>query len=106
MEFLIKEGDRLPPLEVIVLDEEGFPIDLTGYTSVIFKMWDPRKGASIISSPAEVPDAPNGKVRYSWKSGDTSVPGLYFGEFKVLFGNQQLTFPNFDYIRIRILESI
>lgn len=107
--FHIKEGDLAPPLEVVLRDGEGEPVDLSGIGSVAFHL-APRYGAPaepFIDEPAVVDgDGSAGLVRYDWQEGDTDTPGVYSAEFEVTSAGIPTTFPNTSDIVVHIHRSI
>lgn len=98
--FNISEDARLPDLEIQVLDNET-PVDLTGAT-VAFSM-DNRAGTAKVDAQAgAVVDGPEGIVKYSWASGDTDTPAVYFGQFKITVGGVDYLIPNNDTQRLQV----
>jgi len=81
--FNIKKQDTLPKLAVTLQYNDGTPIDLTG-GSVFFHMGNLQDYSYFYSGTAEITNASNGNVQYSWLgSPDTFVTGNYWGEFRV-----------------------
>lgn len=107
-DFYIKVGNTGPDLQVELLDEDGNPVDITGYTSIKFNMRDKKTGTVKVDAVAagEVTLNP-GVIKYVWKAADTVTAGEYEGEFEVVMGStQKFSFPNKGYIKILISESI
>lgn len=95
--FKIGRGDLLFPLEAILTDARGNPVDLSAASAVRFHMRAKRiddGGTALIDQPASLLDAVNGRVRYDWQTGDTDDKGRYYAEFEVMFAAGPLTFPN------------
>ena len=64
-------------------------------------------GTLKVSSDAIVVDQEAGIVKYEWKSGDTSKEGVHYAEFQVTYEDESVeTFPNKDYIKIRITKEL
>lgn len=84
--FYIKSGDLLPELEILLLDCEGLPLDLTPYLAGQMRIVI----ASCVGGRRIVSDAPvsqksgtlatDGKVVYQWQPGETDEPGDYLLE--------------------------
>ena len=101
----IKKGDRYPLLTATLQTEDGTAIDLTG-GSVVFRM-STQHGKNLVNTAATVVTAASGIVRYDWAAGDTDVVGKFRGEFvATLASGRAVTVPNFEYIDIRIQDSV
>ena len=101
----IKKGDRYPLLTATLQLEDGTALDLTAGT-VIFRM-STQHGKNLVNSAAVVVTAASGLVRYEWAAGDTDVEGKFRGEFvATLASGRDVTCPNFEYIDIRIQDSV
>lgn len=105
-DFHIKQNDTAPSIESVLEDGSGNAIDLTG-ASVRFMMKHPSKDTAKVDSSATITDATNGKVRYSWSSSDTDMEGRFHAEWEVEHSDGTVeSFPNSDYLEIRILDDI
>lgn len=105
--FTFKRGNLLPEFEVVLenLTETGWePADLTGCT-VEFLMSD-LNGTQIIEDACVVITPAEGRVKYSWASGDTDNIGTFQGEFRVTSGSKTRTYPNKGYLKIKIVEDL
>lgn len=102
-DFITKQGDTRNALEAH-LKENGVTIDLTNCT-VNFVMLD---GENIlINRTATVTNATEGIVVINFTESELDNIGEFKGEFKVTFsGGEVETFPNQDYLDIKILKSI
>jgi hypothetical protein len=101
-----KQGDRLPVLEYVALeDEDGQAANLTGATAAVFVF---RKrtsaAATAVSAAATIVNAETGELRYDWAAGDLASAGNYYGEFRVTIGGVDRTFPQRGYIPF-VVES-
>lgn len=102
-DFHLKVGDTLPKYRRTLRGSDGAVQDLTGATSVKFRM---RKmgttGAYKVDAAAVVIDAPNGLVEYAWVAADTDTPGSYHAEWQVFWGANRQTHPNDNHSVIQI----
>lgn len=110
-DFHIKRNDTSPAIQSQLEDESGNAVDLTGYNEVGFHMKHPESDSVKVdadtSSGVSVTDAVNGKVEYDWSSSDTDSEGRYHAEWEVEYSDGSVeTFPNSDYIEVRILEDL
>lgn len=108
-DFYIKEGDTSPNIRVQLLDDDGTPAQLTQSSQVNFKMKAVGGQSFKIDSAATVTDVGNAHVRYAWTGGDTDSTGYYNAVFEVDYngdGNYDETFPNNQYIVVKIDEPL
>lgn len=77
--YYIKQGDRLPKLQMTLLDDEGNPIDLTNVETIQLFIAPCVGGRRIVDGQtmAVVGDASSGVVDYGWNNGDTDKAGEY-----------------------------
>lgn len=105
-DFWIRQGDTAPQLEVTCQDDNGNAVDLSGATAVQFHLAD-KQYAEKVSASGSIKDAAAGKVVYAWSDGDTDEAGEFYGEFQVTHADGSIqTFPNREYIRIRIEREL
>lgn len=106
--FSIKEGDTLPALRATLLDKDGNAVDLTAATAVQFRYELQGQFNTDVTKVATIVTAVDGIVEYQWVTGDTDIPGEYFGEFIVSFGTDKQTFPSGkdDFIEFCIADSL
>jgi hypothetical protein len=117
--FYLKKNDTRPVLEVVLLDPDGTPHDLTGYTAI--KLWIKLNDGTVISRPmSPVGDLTTGRVRYAWQDTDWDTGGLIAGpeppykpsddehtmEYEVVTATSRTTFPNDDWDILRILPDL
>jgi len=77
-EIQLVQGDTKPDLLATLKDSvSGDPIDLSDVDSVRFQMREASDRRYTVNANADIPDAPNGKVSYSWAADDLSRPGTY-----------------------------
>ena len=107
-QFFLKENDTGKPIEGILRDGFGAPVDITGAT-VVFHMRLAPAGAVKVTggSMGAVGSATNGRVKYSFSASDVDTPGTYEGEVQATFSNGLIrTFPERGYISVEIEDDI
>lgn len=106
-DYFLKKGDTEPAFFRELSDVDDSVVNLTGATAR-FLMRKRGESASVIDAEADIGADPTlGIVSYSWAEGDTDEPGDYDAEFEVTFdGGGVQTFPNADYLHIRILGDL
>lgn len=107
-DFYIKEGDTSPEIQAQLLEDDGSPVDLTG-SAVSFKMKEVGGDSLAVDASATIDDESEGRVSYSWSSGDTDAAGYYNAVFAVDYGStgsDDETFPNSQYIVVRVDEGL
>ena len=106
MAFKIKTNDTSPKLTVDLEDASGAAVALSGATAR-FHMKKYGATSLKIDAAADITDADNGRVEYSWTSGDTDTAGTYYGEIEITYGDATVeTFPNSGYFTIIIQEDL
>lgn len=105
-DFVIKQNDTFPAIEVEVKKPNGRPYDLTNVLLAKFILRG-SDGITIFNKDAVVIDEENGIIQYIWDAEDTAEAGNFEGEFKLVFtdGNV-LTVPNSEYIDVKIVDDI
>jgi hypothetical protein len=86
--FYIRQTALQPHLFVQVLQADDVtPVDLTTMTSAVFRMRTMQPATSLVvnNQPMIVINPKLGELRYEWQTGDTGVPGRYFGEVQCNF---------------------
>lgn len=123
MDFFIKQNSTLPllryPLTKIIRDKFDISDDMLENVAVTFSMVHKINGvyaiANVSGSLEVIPDEELAykpwkyNLVYKFKEFQTSVPGMFYGEFKLDFlGNNcgKLTLPNDEKINITIQKSI
>ena len=107
----LKTGDTEPDLVVTLYKDNGNPIDLsTGTPTVEFALAEANDSDPTISDDTDgnvlISNASNGEVSYSWQAGDTDTKGTYEGEFRVVDGSNQTSFPNRGTFNVHIEEGL
>lgn len=108
VDFYIKKGDTSPPLKAQLKEDDGSTVDLTG-ANVSFRMRKVGSDTVKVDSSANIDNAVEGKVSYVWSKGDTDTQGYYNVVFGVDYdnsGNVDETFPNFQYITVKVDEQL
>lgn len=101
----IKQGD-LFPFQYVLTYDDNTPIDLTGATVTITTVLDEASSPTVDAAACVVTDAENGKINYTWQSGETDVTGMYRIEFVITFnGGSTLTVPSGDILWLLIVAS-
>lgn len=109
MTFTITQGDTAPPIQSTLTDT-GVPVDLRNASNVFFHVED-KFNRSVISDDltgrVSYVDKTLGKVKYVWKSENTSDVGKYTAEWEVLYDDgKRETFPSDRKIEIEIVGGI
>lgn len=106
-DFTIKSGDTAPALTATLYDGTT-PLNLTG-ASVTLRMRAVGFALPVLDDVPAVIVAPpeDGKVSYSWQTGDTDEPGDFEVEWTVTFaGGAVQTFPTAGYTEVQIEPSL
>jgi hypothetical protein len=84
-------GELPLPLDYQFLDADGVPIDLTGFSVVLFQWGTYVRGQFVdpVSETAIVGDAPTGVVTYAWDGDEFLTTGPHAGQFWVNDGTTQ-----------------
>lgn len=108
VDFFIKQGDTKPSLVATLVDEDEQALDLSAAIAVKFYMiLSAESTPKVNGSAATIVLAEGGIVHYDWSINDTNTPGDYDAEFEVEWSDgTKTTFPNFRFLKIRILKSI
>lgn len=102
MAFDVKQGSTRPYLRM-TLEENGVAVNLTGITSVVFRMRITGATAYKVNAAAVVVDALNGVVEYRWMAANTDTAGTYNGEFVVTFADASVgIWPSNGYITVEV----
>ncbi|HHX27920.1 MAG TPA: BppU family phage baseplate upper protein [Firmicutes bacterium] len=83
--YHVRCGDT-KPLEVVLTDERGRPLNLTGAT-INFMLKKPG-ATSLIERPVQVTAADKGEVLIPREASDFDAPGHYFAAFEVGYPDQ------------------
>lgn len=106
-DFSMKQNDRLPSFDVVVMTGLKEIVDLTDFSTPTFHMWNKRTREVIVDAAATIVSATGGLLRYSWAAADTDIPGLYEAEFGLVYtGSLPMTIPNDGYYLIEITPEI
>ena len=105
----LKTGDTEPDLVVTLYKDNGNPIDLST-AEVEFALAEANESTLVVDDDTtgnvNIDDDVNGVVSYSWQAGDTDAKGTYEGEFRVVDGSDQTSFPNRGTFNVHIEEGL
>lgn len=108
VDFWIKESNRLASLEFDILNEDGTAVDLTGVTTLAYRLWSTEPGTTDLTPIAASVTAPvpaNGHVIVAWAVGDLDEPGRYYGRCDIVFSSgRPLAVPTVGYHQIMVDE--
>ena len=93
--FYLKEKDPFT--------NEMSSLDLSGASSINFRMRREGESTLSVSGTCVVSDASNGVCYYSFKEGDLSRTGSYKAEVEVVFSNKRITYTG---LRIEVVEEL
>ncbi|MBU1173288.1 MAG: hypothetical protein KKD44_27290, partial [Proteobacteria bacterium] len=84
-------GDRKPSLVHTLKDTAGTVIDLNAVSNAFFRMTNMKTDIVALNDvTATISDATAGIVTYNWAAGDTSVPGMYAGDWKLIYDTGEI----------------
>lgn len=110
VDFFIKQNDRLPEIESILLDGNGDVVAIPDGVTVRFIMlsFDDDPGDTpLVDAEATVVDGDAGHVKYQWQDGDTDEAGVYRAEWELQYSGVRLgTWPNNRYMKIKITADL
>ncbi len=103
--FYLKKGDRLPSIEVQLLDSEQQPIDVS--TAVVTFRMRIKGGTTLKASGTctQPNGGADGVVRFAWGASDTDTAGTYNAEFSCNFSSSIQTVPSSGYVTV-VIEDI
>ena len=105
--WYVKKDDTRPHLDVILTDDQLRPLDVSN-SAVTFTMRDASSGdVTVDAARCLFLNPSEGAVRHRWTAAQTSMSGLYEGEFRVEDDSGRVqTFPSDGFISIIIVDSI
>ena len=101
----LKVGDTAPKFRAELLDDNGDPVDLSGFTAD-FRIRLPDADTTKIDGGMTVSNTSDGIVEYEWSSGDTDEAGLFIAEIETTDGTDTTTYPSVGYFNIHITENL
>jgi hypothetical protein len=104
-DFVVRKGDRLPPIVATLKDSEGVAVNLTGAT-VVFHLRPTRGGTVKVNAAATVTSAAGGVVTYEWAAADTDTAGTFYAEYEVNWGGLKQSFPNPGFVKVTITDEL
>jgi hypothetical protein len=104
----LKRGDTYPFLRATLTDGEDDPINLTGST---VRMTLRTKGVTpttvVDDVVVDIIDATGGRVEYEWQAADTASATAFDGEFKITWGDGEVTFvPTTGFFEITVNPNL
>lgn len=102
---VLKVGDTGPNLRLKLLDDEGNPVNLTGFTATL-RVRLPSADSLKVDAAMTIFDAERGIVEYDWTSADTDETGLYTAEVETTDGTDTISYPSDTYFRVHIIEDL
>jgi hypothetical protein len=112
MTFIIKQNDTRPAyvatLKEDVGTEDEAAVDLTNADTIRFlARLSSETGVLNIDGVADIDDAVNGVISYTWAEGDTALAGDYDVEIEVTWTDGGVeTFPNEGYASMTITDDL
>ena len=102
----VKQGDRRPAATA-TLSRGTALVDLQTAIGVTFKARERSSNTMAIEGAATLVDAENGDIEYRYAAGDTDVPGTYYCEWEVTWGDGTTeTFPTMGFDVLVIFGDI
>lgn len=100
-----KAGDLEPSFIATVKSADGTVPDLTNATAVALKA-KLTTGATTITRAGTFEDRVNGKVKFTWQSGDLATVGIYDMEIEVTWPTSRpSTHPNDTYVPLVVVRK-
>jgi hypothetical protein len=109
----LKTGDQEPDLLVQLIKDNRVPKDLSNVQDIEVHIKEANSNPDTIpidsnlAGAVSIKAATDGKVSYSWQSGDTDTAATMVGEFVVIdLNGEQATYPNDGTFKVYIEEGI
>jgi len=103
---VLKVGDTGPELRLRLIDENGDPVNITGFTQTFNAKKSDADTNAVDAGSMTILDAETGLVEYDWQDGDTDEAGVYEAEVKSTDGTDTISYPNDHFFRINIMEDL
>lgn len=85
------QNDKLFSKTFTVVDKKGEPLDLTGQSSIKFKMFlDDAVSSKIDAAMSVVGAEINGQVQYTFQAGDLDTVGIYNAEIETTYSSGKI----------------
>lgn len=101
-----KQGDRLPPLDVVLEESDGTPVDLTGSTVKFLMRALGGTIAKVDAAASVIGSATLGQVRYEWGASDLDTAGVFEAEFEATSAGKKRTFPTKKYLYVNVTDDV
>ncbi len=107
VDFVIKQGDTWPPIEMQVVDRTGAPVSLAGATNRTL-MGQPGGSPPKVDRAARVVDVAAGLLRFeAWLAGDTDELGVLQLEVELTYADgRNVTAPSAGYARVQVVDDL
>jgi hypothetical protein len=103
----LKRHDTGPRVELLLVNDDETPFDLTGYSDATFILASRSPSAEVLIAAAAVVDVASGSLRYTWLAGDTDLSGDFDAEFEVFdLDGRRRTFPPDAHIWVQVLDDL
>jgi hypothetical protein len=103
---VLKVDDTAPNLRVQLVDEDGSPENIDGFTQSLNVKKSDADSNVVDAGSMSIHDAELGIVEYDWQSTDTTETGVYEAEVKSTDGTDTLSYPNDNFFRVHITEDL
>lgn len=107
-DVIITEGDRYPPIQSVLTDASGTPLDLSQWSTAGRFILASSTGVSPSINESVVTTSTVGVVTYNWSTAALGLDaGHYWGEFKIYDATgKRLTVPNGGYLTVEIQPGL
>lgn len=102
---VLKVDNTGPALRAMLLDEDGNPVNLNGFTATL-RVKKPYADSAKVDAAMTIFDAERGIVEYDWSASDTDEAALYKAEVETTDGTDTISYPSDHYFRIHIMEDL
>jgi len=100
MTYELIRNDKLFDLEFQILDADGTAVDLTGYSTIRFKMMIAGGDVLKINGVCSVTNAIEGRCKYTIQDGDLDTAGDFDAEIEITYTSGKVITTGRFYIRI------
>jgi hypothetical protein len=108
-DMILAVGDTTPPLVQTWTDENGNPLDLTGW-AIVWSMQDQaRVNAPLVGGTVTVTNTPSGTpavMSMAWAAGNTAIAAFYDGEFTATKAGASMTWPRERTLTIEVRPHV
>jgi hypothetical protein len=108
-DMILAVGDTTPPLVQTWTDENGNPVDLTGWALSFALQDQARVNAPIAGGTIVVTNTPSGTpavMSMAWAAGNTAIAAFYDGEFTATKAGASMSWPRDRYLVIQVRPTV